>query len=85
VLRCLEWLRLAGYRSRVVVCADDGLLVRQFVGLAPVPAEVLPLRERIGRLAGAFRAVEFRQVAAEESAVARELARCAGSGWVLPG
>jgi hypothetical protein len=57
--------RVAGYRPRVVVCAGDGLLVRQFGGLAPVPAEVLGgwpgrsgrWRRRGARLRGSLRGV----------------------------
>jgi hypothetical protein len=75
VLRCLEYLRITGCRPwRVVFCVDDALLVRQLSGSCPLlPAEVLPLKERIEAAAAGIPVVEFREPGPEEKALASKL------------
>lgn len=75
VLRCLEYLRITGCRPwRVLFCVDDALLVRQLSGSCPLlPAEILPLKERIEAAAAGIPVVEFREPGPEEKVLADKL------------
>jgi ribonuclease HI len=75
-IRALEYLRARGYRGPVEMLGDSQLVLRQFSGEYEVRAtHLLPLRERLRVLVGAFAVVRFRWIPRSENQRADELSK----------